>query len=318
LTTEANPNAAPGPLRFGPDGHLYVSDFSGQSVRKFDGICGDIDGCGTEITPPPATVFTGPPAGLTFGSNGDMYVGDFGSASVLRFQSGTPSMFVAPLSSPLFSPSSLLFMPNGDMLVVDLFGDQILRYDTNGQFVEQFAEIEIDRGPNPPPGADESDNPSDIVYDGDGNLLVAVLGATQPTFPPDPPTQTYGTLLKFDLDGGEPIATILHDQTPFSSVAWIRSADAVAGDYNSDGNVDEEDYSEWRHDFGKTVANGGGGDGNGDGSVDAADYVVWRKMMSSQPPLQSPGVPEPCAGAMLFVTALLATFVHRGRPHHDP
>ncbi len=312
LATQATPNSVPGPLRFGPDGHLYVSDFGGTSVRKFNATTG------VEVTPAPASVFVGPPAGLTFDSNGDPYVGDFGSASVLRVSGGVPSLFVPPQSGGLLTASSLLFMPTGNLLVVDLFGDQILEYGPDGTFVRQFAEIEIDLGPNPPPNADPTDNPSDVVYDGDGNLIVAVLGATQPSFPPDPPTQTYGTLLKFDLNGGTPIDTILSDQTPLSSVAWIKSVDAILGDYHGDGTVDSADYDKWQADFGKTVAKGGGADGSGNGIVDAADYVVWRKMMTSEPPLEGSGVPEPSTAVLVFVAGLMGIGFQRRMPHNGP
>lgn len=288
------PTSTPGPLRFGPDGHLYVSDFGGQSVRKFNG------NSGVEITPAPASVFVGPPAGLTFGSDGDLYVGDFGSASVLRFSGGVPSMFVTPQSGGLFSPSSLLQLGNGNLLVVDLFGDQILEYNPDGSFNRQFAQIELDLGPNPPPTADPSDNPSDIIFDGDGNLIVAVLGPTNPSA-----GQTYGTLLKFDLNGGSPIQTLVSNDTPFSSVAWISAVDAVAGDYNSDNSIDDHDYAKWRHDFGMKVARGGGADGNGNGIVDAGDYLIWRKMVPSNLG-HGAEVPEPSALALLVIGGLLA------------
>jgi outer membrane protein assembly factor BamB len=289
LGSMAMPTSTPGPLRFGPDGHLYVSDFGGQSVRRFNGATG------VEITPAPASVFVGPPAGLTFGSDGDLYVGDFGSASVLRFSSGVPSMFVNPQSGGLFSPASLLQLGNGNLLVVDLFGDQILEYNPDGSFNSQFAQINIDRGPSPPPGADASDNPSDITLDGDGNLIVAVLGPTNPSH-----GQTYGTLLKFDLAGGTPVDTLVANDTPFSSVAWIAAVDATAGDYNSDGLTNALDEAKFEADFGKRVAAGGGADGNGNGTVDAADYVIWRKLAPGG--LGAGGaVPEPTACILLLM-----------------
>ena len=43
LTNEGNeevPVGGPGPLRFGPDGKLYVADFSGDSIRVFNGTTG--------------------------------------------------------------------------------------------------------------------------------------------------------------------------------------------------------------------------------------------------------------------------------------
>jgi hypothetical protein len=57
----------------------------------------------------------------------------------------------------------------------------------------------------------------------------------------------------------------------------------LAGDFNRDGQVDSDDYYEWRRLNGKTIAGGIllGPDGNADGRVDAADYVVWRKRAGS-------------------------------------
>jgi hypothetical protein len=288
------PTSTAGPLRFGPDGHLYVSDFGGQSVRKFNGTTG------AEFTPAPASVFVGPPAGLTFSANGDLFVGDFGSASVLKFSGGTPSPFVTPTSGGLMTPGSLLELPNGHLLVVDLFGDQILEYNPDGSFNRQFAQINIDLGPSPPPGADPSDYPSDIAFDRDGNLIVSVLGPTNPS-----DGQTYGTLLKFDLDGGTPIETLVDNETPFASVAWIKAVDAVPGDYNSNGDVGNGDYGKWRHDFGMTVAKGGGADGNGNGIVDAADYVFWRKLPHGGSGAVA-SIPEPTVGVLLLMAGMFA------------
>ena len=56
-------------------------------------------------------------------------------------------------------------------------------------------------------------------------------------------------------------------------LTFIPAADAVAGDFNSDGNVNDLDFAKWKSDFGKWVAPGGGADGNRNGTVDAADYA---------------------------------------------
>jgi hypothetical protein len=218
-------------------------------------------------------------------------------------------MFVTPQSGGLQTASSLLQLGNGNLLVVDLFGDQILEYNPDGSFNRQFAEVELDLGPSPPPGADPSDYPSDITFDGDGNLIVSVLG---PTNPGD--GQTYGTLLKFDLDGGAPIQTLISNDTPFASVAWIAAVDAVPGDYNGNGDVGNGDYGKWRHDFGMTVAKGAGADGNGNGIVDAADYVFWRKM---PPGGAGGGVPEPASAVLLLIAALANLVAHRQRHRYE-
>jgi hypothetical protein len=51
------------------------------------------------------------------------------------------------------------------------------------------------------------------------------------------------------------------------------------GDYDNDGNVDNDDYLVWRSTFGSSVALAA--DGNGNGVVDTADYVVWRNIFSA-------------------------------------
>ena len=48
----------------------------------------------------------------------------------------------------------------------------------------------------------------------------------------------------------------------------------LAGDYNSDGKVDDADYVVWKTDFGSGVKLAA--DGNRNGVVDVADFTVWR------------------------------------------
>lgn len=50
----------------------------------------------------------------------------------------------------------------------------------------------------------------------------------------------------------------------------------VPGDYSGNNSVGDEDYDEWKSQFGQLVAVGEGADGNQNGRVDAADYAVWR------------------------------------------
>ena len=54
----------------------------------------------------------------------------------------------------------------------------------------------------------------------------------------------------------------------------VRYENPVAGDYNIDGTVDQDDYTVWKSNFGSNLFLAA--DGNHNGVVDAADYTVWR------------------------------------------
>jgi sugar lactone lactonase YvrE len=291
---------APAGLAFGPNGNLYVADREGTKVHVFDATTGELQGnAATDLQAPTP---------LTFGPDGALYVGNFNSASVVRVEGETQSFFIAPMSSPLATPSSLLWLQSGNLLVVDLFGNQILEYDAGGTYVGQFAVIPP-AIPDPlPPGANISSNsPSSIIFDEDGNLVVGVLGLTP---------ANDGALLRYDLEGNL-LETIVGDIPGIGALTFIPAADAVAGDYNSDGDVDGLDYAKWKGDFGKWVAKGGGADGNGNGMVDAADYTVWRnalpEILDGGGALQS--VPEPASAAIATFGVLLvfAASTHKRR-----
>jgi hypothetical protein len=54
-----------------------------------------------------------------------------------------------------------------------------------------------------------------------------------------------------------------------------------AGDYNRDGKLDTNDFSEWRKAFGESQPQFMYADGNNDAMVDAADFVIWRKALTA-------------------------------------
>lgn len=62
------------------------------------------------------------------------------------------------------------------------------------------------------------------------------------------------------------------------------------GDYDLDGDVDQDDYTTWATNFG---SNDPVIDGNGDGVVNAPDYTIWRDhYVPGEPPAS---IPEPAA-----------------------
>jgi len=54
----------------------------------------------------------------------------------------------------------------------------------------------------------------------------------------------------------------------------------IAGDYNGNGVVDQQDYQMWRSQYGQQGTSLAA-DGNHDGVVDSSDYVVWRSNLPS-------------------------------------
>lgn len=74
----------------------------------------------------------------------------------------------------------------------------------------------------------------------------------------------------------------------------------LAGDFDSDGDVDGADLAAWQTHFplpsGATLATG---DADGDGDVDGADFVVWQTHYASSP--GSVVVPEPTALALAAI-----------------
>lgn len=81
----------------------------------------------------------------------------------------------------------------------------------------------------------------------------------------------------------------------------------LAGDYDSDGDVDADDYLRWKDHYGTTDS---AADGNADGIVDASDYTIWRDAIAAYG--SSTSVPEP-----ITLTALLSSlvgFAAFGRP----
>lgn len=76
--------------------------------------------------------------------------------------------------------------------------------------------------------------------------------------------------VEIDLPGG------CHNGQPIGNQRYASCAFTnVAGDYDNDNDVDEDDYLVYKSNFGR-VGLELAGDGNRNGIVDAADYTVWR------------------------------------------
>ena len=301
---------SPAQLAFGPDGNLYVSEFFGTTVRTYDAHPGA--NFGTRLADA-ATGLTSA-QGLAFAANGDLLVGDgFAMAAgqdaqIIRVHNGVQSTWGFTDQNVFFAPVAMLTQANGDVLVVDMLGNYVARVNDFG-IPSFFASI------NPPVAPPDTHFPSDITFDPNGNLVIAVLGA------PNPPAPTEGALWRYDLNGNiidpdndatpnEPIVTGIE---PIGGIDYPPSLKTLAGDYNGDNTVNSADYAKWRTDNGKFVAQANGADGNGNGVVDGGDYVVWRKAAAAGSGSFAASVPEPSTTAML-AGGLLALWSTRRMP----
>jgi hypothetical protein len=90
------------------------------------------------------------------------------------------------------------------------------------------------------------------------------------------------------------------------------------GDFNSDGFIDEGDYTLWRSEFGSDEG-GTSADGNKDGVVNAADYIIWRNNMNGgagNAATRNLAVPEPAFAALLTLAAAMTWAIGRGSRCH--
>lgn len=154
---------------FGPNGNLFVSDFSSHRVNEYDKITGAFVGAFATLTPgscctydlvfgPTGHLFVatednvqefdptgtfvkafapGTPGhftfGLTIGPDGLVYV-SFGQSTgdVIRYDSASGaqvSVFVPAAASGFTFAPSIAFGPDGNLYAVDRLGNRVLRYD---------------------------------------------------------------------------------------------------------------------------------------------------------------------------------------------
>jgi hypothetical protein len=111
-------------------------------------------------------------------------------------------------------------------------------------------------------------------------------------------------------------ATLYLDNVSHNPTGYL-AAPPIAGDFNGDGNVDQDDLLAWKTGFGMpSGALAQHGDGDNDGDVDGSDFLVWQRNLGSAQTVPAAAanvaaVPEP--GTVALMLAALAALAARSR-----
>lgn len=115
----------------------------------------------------------------------------------------------------------------------------------------------------------------------------------------------FSSIVLPPLPGGKAWDT---NQLYVSGILSVIGPPPIAGDFDSDNDVDGADFAVWNANFPKSAsATLAKGDVDGDGDVDGADFVVWQTQLSSSAGAAASPVPEPASlTAMLFLASIVS------------
>ena len=178
--------ASGGPLDYpyglasGPDGNVYVADWSTNEVLRYDWLTrGFIDSFADVAGP--GWLYR--PSFLTFGPDDNLYVGKTAGDWIKRYDGSTGAyMGVFASGSGLDWPLGLTFGPDDNLYASSSQTDQVLRYDgVTGAFVDVFA------------SGGGLDAPAGLAFGPDGDLYVG--------------SSLTDSILRYDGTTGAPLGT---------------------------------------------------------------------------------------------------------------
>ncbi|MDP3847602.1 MAG: hypothetical protein Q8R10_14380 [Pseudomonas sp.] len=113
---------------------FYISSFGTNELMRFDENSGAFLGVVANVNGPFAS---------QIGFKGDLYLSSHNTGEVLRFDSITgqsKGVFIKAHEGGLTNPTAPNFGPDGKVYVGDLATNRVLRYDSNGKFLDVFAD----------------------------------------------------------------------------------------------------------------------------------------------------------------------------------
>jgi len=136
--------AKPTGAAFDPAGDLYVGDYDGDCVKRYDGTTGAYLG---DFVAAGSGGLNGPDVGIVFGPDGNLYVPSFLSNAVLRYSSTDGSFIDVFAALGMSRPRNLVFHADGMLYVSSWANNRIMRYDgTTGALVDIFTTANLPTG----------------------------------------------------------------------------------------------------------------------------------------------------------------------------
>ncbi len=194
----------PAGLTVDTTGNVYVTDFTSNNVRVYDATLSSL--LNTITVPVPGVT-----SGVGFATNGDLIISTPGTGVFLFDGSNVLPFNAQPLASAQVASSiDGVFIGHG-------LGQSssVYRFDATGAFLGTLT-VTDSMMPGAPAGSSFGYSPSGVAIDDDGNVIVGILGRSNP----GDPGGEFGALFKFDVNGNL-LATIDLDTPAYSGVALV-------------------------------------------------------------------------------------------------
>lgn len=192
----------PGGIAVGSNGNVYVTDFTSNNVRVYDTTMTNL--LNTIVVPVPGVT-----SGVGFAQNGDVIIATPGTG-VFQYDGNA----VTPFNAQPFAAAQVTSSVDGIFIGHGIGqSNDVFRFDSAGNFLNTLT-ITSAMMPGAPAGSSSGFSPSGVGIDADGNVIVAVLGRSNP----GDAGGEFGAMFKFDVDGNL-LDTIAVGTMAFSGLA---------------------------------------------------------------------------------------------------